>query len=275
MAKKRKLQDLYVVGKELIFDDGEGDPITVFLRKMTPIQYETALRLANAARARMLAARNDQDGDDYQSLNGLVLEYDRDTLLSYLTADLRQDKRPVIEERLGAEDEWTDNDYLQGLKDAWQDLQWAHAKDPEDPDAKRVFDEFKRFDAQIEAELDAEVDDFVEAMSDQGMDALREKVMEKVLDVQGSIAWLAEYRRCEVWMATRDVDHKTPYFDSRKEVDELPREIFQRLSEEYQALTVEPTEGKDSGATPDSSPSSAQPDEPEAAAPSGPVNAAA
>ena len=119
-----------------------------------------------------------------------------------------------------------------------------YAEDPNDPEALRVFNEIKRFnesvDAEVVAEMDAKKAD-LEAKSDL---ALQKTVFDKLMAMQASIAWLTEYRKCEVWLSTRLPDRKTPYFENREEVDHLPQEIFSKIADVYREISVEPAEGK-------------------------------
>lgn len=276
MAKKRRLGDLYVKGKELTFDDGDGEPITVWVRKMTPVDHEAAMRGANAARSRVLSARRDPESDEYQSMWVEAEEFERDALIMYLVADERQDRQAVVEAEIGDEEEWSTDEYLQGLTDSWEEsLSDAYVMDPEDPEALACFNELQRFAAVVNQRLDS-ADRKVEAdLQELSDDALRQKVFVKVVEVRASIAWLTAYRRQEVLLGTREADRHTRYFQHAQEVAELPLEVFTTLSTIYRELTVDPTEGKGSEETPASSSSSEQHDEAGTEVSSGPTDVAA
>lgn len=277
MPKKRRLTELYVVGQEVIFDDGEGEPITVYVRKLNPVDHDTALRRANAARSRIMAIKSDEDTEEYLAMMSLVYDYKDDDLVQYLVDDYRGTKYVSIEARRADDDEWAKDNYLQGLHDAWDDgVDATYAEDPTDADALRVYKELERFSALVEQDVEAEVGDFRETLSDRSVGDLRAMVLEKIFDVRASIAWLDEYRKCEIWLSVRESDHKTRYFTGgRQEIDELPTEVFKRLQDAYRLISVDPLEGKDSAATPASSPSSEQQDEPATEGSSGPKGAAA
>lgn len=276
MPKKRRLTDLFIIGADVTVDDGQGEPVTVFARKLTPIDHETALRRANAARSRNFAIRNEPDSEEFLALTSMVRDYSKPDLQSYLSEDFRGTRALIVEERRADDDDWKKDNYLQGLRDAWNDgLDATFAEDPTDVDAKRVRDELDRFNALAEADLAAEIADFQGTLEDRDVEELRDMVLDKLIEVRASIAWLNEYRRCEVWLSVRESDRKSRYFTSREEVDDLSFEVFTQLQEAYREISVEPTEGKDSAATPPSSPSSEQQGEPEAGTSSGPKVAAA
>src|SRR3954469_5704211 len=62
-AQARRLGDLFVVGREVTFDDGQGAPISVYVRKLNTSEHERALRRANSERSKVLAAKTDKDSD--------------------------------------------------------------------------------------------------------------------------------------------------------------------------------------------------------------------
>lgn len=271
--KKRRLEDLYIVGRETTVDDGNG-AVTVWLQKLNPMEHEKAVRRANAARVKVLAARRAPDSDDWQEMLADADEVgDRDALIQFVSAEELSKRRESAEAELSFADEWKKDDYLDGLRDLWTDeenpMADQYAMDPNDEEARRVFLELKRFSDQVEEKVAPHVErlkrDF-ESVSD---DDLRAKVADRMLEMKAGMEWLREFRACEVWFSTREPDdHKRLYFPDRSTVDQLADEVFTQLSEEYQKLVVAVDEGKASQQAPASSPSSAPPKK-EEEAPSG------
>lgn len=263
---KRRLSDLYVVGKDLSFDDGAGEPVTVYLKKLTPVDQETAIRKANAARSKVYAAGRDPESDESGDLLSQAIDLGtRDDLVSYLCAARLSTFETQKEAELAAEDEWSKDGYLQGLKDAWEDgLKETYHVDPEDNEAKRVFAELERFAEQVEPHVADEKTNLEGLYANTPLEELRQLVADDLLSMSADVAWVREYRKCEVWLSVRvPENHRERYFESKDEVDELPPEILNRLVEEYRVLTVDVVEGKDSRAT-DGSLTSSVPPEPEA-----------
>jgi hypothetical protein len=155
MLKKSHLKDLYRRGKELRLDDGDGEA-TVWLQKLSPVDHATAVSRASAARARALMSRNDPDSDDYMSAYGAVIGsgVERETLIRYINLPELGNKEMIIEAEMAAEEEWSKDDYLQGLRDAWNDtLELRYALEPDDPECKRVFAELTRFADAVNARM--------------------------------------------------------------------------------------------------------------------------
>jgi hypothetical protein len=269
MAKKRRLSDLYRRGKEVTFDDGEGAPIVVYLKKLNDIDHGRAVRRANAARSRVLC-RTDEFSEIYDSVTAEIFDLTVEDLVDELTNDDVARKNAVIEAQHAALEEWADESYLQGLQDSWEeDLYAVWVKDPEDPEAKRVFEELKRFAAEVDEELEAYGAQMRADWESKSEEALREEVIQRRIKQLGDVAWLQEFRRCEVWLSLYEADKTTRYFQARDEVDDLSPAVLIRLVREYQEIAVDPLEGKDSAASPDSSSSSEPPESPEEAPSSG------
>lgn len=267
--KKRRLADLFVVGKEIVFDDGQGEPITIWLQKLNPVEHETAMRRANGARSTVLTGKNEVERE---IADDDAAEFGRDGWVEFLASDALGRKIPALEAELAAEEEWSKDDYLQGLKDVWDaSMQKALEEDPDDPSALRVRDELERFRVLLDAHVERERDSLVAEFNSRSDEDLQKRVVEKLLQTRADIAWLSEFRRCEVWLSTRLADdHRKKYFESRDEVDDLSQEVLIRLMNEYQDLGVDPLEGKDSGAMQPSSNSPESSDQEETVEPSGP-----
>lgn len=269
--QNRRLEDLYVIGKFIDFDDGKGSPVTVWLRKLNPIEGTKAVRRANAERAKIRSARYDHDSDLYQEVYYEVLEVgDVEQLVDYIALDEMTNLTLQVEAQLAEEEEWATEDYLQGLRDAWEDgLRERFLVDGEDPDAKRVFTELERFADAAKAKCDEQYEIIKNGYRREGLDSLREKAIDQMLGYRASGAWVDEFHRCEIWLGTFEQDTKTQYWVDREQVDKLPSMILNKLLSEYQDLSVDVLEGKDSEATPDSSSLSEPPDEGETVASSG------
>jgi hypothetical protein len=272
MAPKRRLEDLYVVGKDIPFDDGKGEPVTVWLRKLNPIEQAQASRRADAERAKVRASRADEDSPEFRQMYFDAVDFgdDPEILVSYLCMEDVAQAQTQAEAELELEEEWSKEQYLQGLRDAWEEsVRDAYNRDPEDPEAKQVFAELQRFADAAEAMASSQVEAIKDGLRGLPIEELRKKVVDQMLRFKSSAVWVEEFRRCEIWLGTFEDDRKTQYWQDREEVDKLPEPILVRLLTEYRELSVDVFEGKDSEATPDSSSSSEPQDEEETVVSSG------
>ncbi len=255
---KRRLEDLYVIGKAVDFDDGSGDVITVWLQKLNPVELSTALRRANAARSRVRSVKSDPTSDEYQSYWLEVLDFETaESLSNYLAGEQTMAIQEREEARLAAEEEWAEHDYLQGLKDAWLGgLSEQHQLDP-DEETTRVRDELARYSAAASEIADAETAQIIAEYMAKDLELLQDEAMERVIAYHANVAWLDEFHRCELWRGVRDpLKHTVYYFEKREQIDSLSAVVANRLYAAYADLSVDVSEGKDSEETPSSSSSS-------------------
>lgn len=272
MGKSRRLSDLFVVGREVTFDDGQGEPVKVWLQKISPLDHSTALRRANQARAKVVARQLDDTSEWEVSLTEAV-EMTRAAKIDYLVMDEITGKIPAWEAELADEEEWKKDGYLQGLKDSWEDgMSKRYADDPTDEEAAHVFNEMQRYTDLVQKQIEGERENRTRDFDTQDEEWLNHKVAEKLNQAKGDIAWLNEFRRSEIWLAVRDPrNHNERYFDSREELDLLSQPVLIRLLTEYSEISVDPTEGKGSPEPDNSSDSSDSPESPEPAPASGPL----
>lgn len=200
MTKKRRLVDLYVVGKEITFDDGSGEePIVLFIRKLNPVEQETAVRNANAARARLLALARKPDSDEYQALVSQAKDLDREDQIEFIVMNPLQKFKVAREAELADQEEWKEDNYLQGLSDAWLGgLNIEYSVNQDHPEASRVFKEMQRFAEVVEEEVEEEHERLVREYDSYSDDELVDLVVKELLAMSADSFWVKEYRKNEL-----------------------------------------------------------------------------
>lgn len=271
---QRHLRDLYVRGTlvnmvdeggtALPEDDPEGGPpsASVFVKKLNTAESAEAVRMASAARATVLAARKDESSDLFISAVDEIDGMTREEIVDFLISEDLSKKTDSIKAEEASEDEWSKDDYLQGLNDAWDGglgevwLKTATAEEGTEPlaqaeEAARVYAELKRFQDRITTQITSTADYLRRDYEDVSMEVMQPKAVQRLIKVRGDIAWLDEYRKAEVYLATRDPEnHRVKYFETRAEVDELELPILLNLLRTLSELAVDAQEGKDLQATP-------------------------
>jgi hypothetical protein len=265
MPKTRSLADLFVRGVELTLDDG-GGAIQVWLQKLNPVERETVIRKADSARARSLAGQNDKESEIYLSAIGDIDSLDRETKITMLVESERSRVTPMVQEEISLQDQWANEDYLQGLRDSWADkLNKRFLEDPDDVEAQRVQKELQRYVDQVNEAIEVKMADhraqFSEAIPEKEID---NSVLKLTFKLRGDMVWVNEYQRSEIWQAVRKCeaekteegwdhskcDHKEKALPTRDDVDALMEPTLARLSGALLELTVDPLEGKDSPVVP-------------------------
>jgi hypothetical protein len=245
-----------MVGKELSFSDGESDdnneePIVVWLNKLSPIEQRDAADQATKVRANILAIKNSPNGVA-ERLNYEDQIYDigidsRELQVEFLAAEKVQEAEMSNEERIGAEDEWANDQYLVSLREAWNDGMFEKwTEDPEDEEAKKIYDELKRFTDEVIAATADDRANIIAEYEHIADDEIFKSVVDKIIESEADYAWMNEFACWQVYYAVRDIDdHKTRYFESRDEVSCLDNRILTEIVREYREMTVEGVEGKD------------------------------
>lgn len=251
--KKRHLRDLYVRGALHTVDDGDGG-VTVYLKKLNLNENEQAVRIGNAAKARTLAAAEDEESDLYQSILLDALEASRETLIGYLTAEPLSKRRESVEAEIADNPEWDKDGYLQGLTDAWNEgLREKFSEDPEDPDAKPVYDALKRYSDEVEAVMEGEAAALAREYEDAPDSELQRQAVKHLIKARSDMAWVDAYRKAELVFAIRDPDdHHVRYYRDIRDLEDLEIPVLLSLLTAYRELSVDPNEGKELEETPSS-----------------------
>jgi hypothetical protein len=250
--KRRRLSDLYVVGKELAFNDGADDePIRIWISKISPIEQRDAADQATKVRGKILSIKNaptaSADKILYQDqFNDLGLS-SRDEIIGFVAGSKIQQAITSNEHRISSEDPWAKDNYLKSLQDAWNDgLADSWVKDPEgDPEAIRVYEELKRFSEEVEKATEDDKVNILAEYDHVSDDDLINEAVDKIIEAEADYAWLNEFSFYQLFYAVREVDdHKKRYFENVDEVKSIDTSIVGELITVYREMTVEGVEGK-------------------------------
>jgi hypothetical protein len=239
-----------LVGRELELNDGGSEPgISVYLQKISPIEQRDAADCATKARASLLAIKNSPIENKVlyeDQLEDMGLD-SRESYIDFLSANRIEELRLSAEQRIAEEDEWSKNDYLHSLQEAWNSgLSDSWVVNDEDEEANRVYLELKRYTDIVEDSLSNDKKDiYAEFDLIEGTD-LKNKVVDKVIEMEADFAWMNEFSFYQAFYATREVDdHNVRYFTSIDEVKTIDTRVLTEIISNYREMTVEGVEGKD------------------------------
>lgn len=295
MPARRHLTDLYQTGRELSFIEGEkpkldpesglpvlnefDEPImepefgeTVWVAKLTLLDHKAAVRKADAAKAVVLTASRNREGEEWTSALGMVEETcgdDRELMTDFLIADRLAQRQEaigaevegeVVEGEDGPEpNEWKKDNYLQGLYDAWNGIGFEDGQDSmkvryalnaEDPEAKRIFAEMARFIGLVDERMNEERLELLAEFGGLDNDQLRYKVAELHLESKSNQAWFEEFSACRVFLGLRRADkHSAYYLGSREDVNKLHPRVSEEVLAAIEEMAIDVTEGKGLPAT--------------------------
>lgn len=251
MPKTAHLTDLYTVGKEIVVKQGEVE-VPVYLRKLSPVDHETAMRRANAKRARTLTLKHlklDNSDEERDAVLNEVFDTapTRERLIEFLVEDKVSKVVKAREAEVAAREHWAENDLLQGLKDAWLEEYFVRfSTDPEDQEARDIKEKIDEFNKEVQEFIEGDRRDARKTFEDYDDEKLIKLALDRLIEAKADADWLTEYRRSEVWLGTRKPDnHKEKYFKSREEVDDLSINVLAELINNFMELTVDAIEGKE------------------------------
>jgi len=250
--KRRRLSDLYVVGREMEFNDGvDEEPVKIWLSKISPIEQRDAADQATKVRAKILSIKNSPYASNERLLyqdqfNDLGLE-NREDVVAFVAGSKIQEAMTSNEHRIASEDAWSNDNYLKSLQDAWNDgLSEAWIKDPDgDPETVRVYDELKRFAEEVDAASAEERDNIIAEYDHVSYEDILVEAVNKIIEAEADYSWLNEFSYYQVFYSVREIDdHKVRYFESVDEVKSVDNNITSALIAAYRDMTVEGVEGK-------------------------------
>lgn len=267
-AKKRRLVDLYQVGKSVVFDDGEGE-IEVWLHKPNDIEQEAMFRRAQAERIKFLRHGRDETSDEFLEAYETIQGFDDEDLIIDISLLEEINKiRSRVEAQITTDEdgEWGKDDYYQSLVDKWigdadnRGLKDDYAVDPEDPEALECLKELDRYNEEVRLAVEVEVDALRTDAKKRPFEQVMADAARQQMKQSSDARFMKEYKRQFLFFAARDPERKQDkYFTSIEEMDICSDPVRQRLYVEINDFMLEVTEGKGSPATPDGSPPSEQP----------------
>lgn len=257
IEQRRRLTDLYSRGEEVKIDDGEGEPVILWIRKMTPADAELAYLKASAKRAAFLSmGKEDPPSDAYLTLKAQIDEFSKENLVLWNTTTEMIKREPMVESRVAHLEEWEKERYLESLLERTQDEDFKRKAEelPEDEEIVRVHKEIERFNAQVANEVEAERVRVEREKDGLSTVELGDMVLQNMLESQADAAWLQEFQKCQIWRCVFDGQQRSERaFQTRDEVDELQLQTIAALAEVIDRLHVPDQEGKDSQQTTTSS----------------------
>jgi hypothetical protein len=248
---RRSLFDLFVLGEEVSFDDGSGEPVVIWVQKLTQGETQECVEMARPAKQKIVSIKRLDDDNplklrylDELESNGYETEQD---FIEYVLRDKINESLISARERIAAEEEWSKDEYLVGLQKAWNDelyLRWL--QNPEDEEAIRVFEELKRYTDQVTEEAKADKNELIYEIQDLSLDALKRKAMNSLIEEHSDNALINEFRKFQLYYAVRNNDDRSQkYFDSADQIKFLPDTVLNKIQNVFNDLSVDGFEGKE------------------------------
>lgn len=248
-SKKARLSKMYTLKREVTFTDESGD-FSLFIRKATPVETRDSIQNSLKVRAMFMALENEPSDNPLKIgyadiLEGIGLD-NRDSLIEYICNEDVLKLRISIEERVAFDDRWAKDDYINSLQEAWEDgMREKWMLDNDDPEASLVFNALKKFTDEVEELFIEELEDIYASKEDWSDQKLMDAAVNKFIKRHASSEQATEQNKWKVYYCTYTDENCTDrFFESRDEVDSYP-DLFARLIEEYDEMSLDSLEGKD------------------------------
>lgn len=272
MGKYKGLTSLYVEG---VTHELRGGHI-VWLQSMNNFELEEARSAAQAARARMKLALEQEDSDETAKFRAEFETVSRERVVSLL-ASARADKAvPEIIEALDNDPEWRERLDIIEMDDEL-------VREPT-PDEKKLLERYNtEYLTEVADRVEAERSFQETSLEQLDEESLRREFSTLYVDKVSTDASMQEYKAAELYHATRVCEavknedewtheacggHPTRLFDSKQDVRSQPDSLLDELSEALNSISMTPRQGKGSGSPASSSDSSPQPEQEEGSTPS-------
>ena len=252
--KKKSIIDLNVLYKDLTIEDPDEPDVPFEYRvvKLNRPDHQLCVRKADAAQAAMTAKFRDENGEDFLAVVNQAADIDDpNVLVSYLIMDEFSKKQLSLQAKVADDDEWSNDSYLDGLREAWDDgLADRWVEDPDDPEAARVRGELERFAAQVQAVLDDELEVLKTDFADRPLHILQTEFARKMCRAVAADEWQRVYRLNRLFYSVREnvegvgLQRLPRAFGDVDEVAMVDDSVLKQMDDVYDSIEVPAVEGK-------------------------------
>jgi hypothetical protein len=279
-SKYRRLPDLYIRGKELVFkDEAEGD-VVMWLQVLNPFEAQECRNDAQVARSRLTMALRTEGSKEYDTLKGQFVMRTTEVVIEELISAKQTGWFMEAQHALDVDPDWTER--MEAMRSA--DIAPA-APLSEDEQALLAKLNVEYMD-ELNKRIAEERDYYKQSLERMSTEDLLEEYLDTYIGRRGDNTALIEYNLTELVMGCRvceavpdeegyfgpdahkGCNHKERVFETREEVRELPEEMQIMLRTAFDDLAMSARDAKSSGSKASSSDSSPVPDPQEGSTPS-------
>jgi hypothetical protein len=273
-SKYKRLPDLYVVGKELVFKED----VVMWLQALNPFQMDEARHDAQVARSRIVMALKSEHGSDERSkVTASLFEDGRDAAVLRLVEAKVGEKILEVVAAIQNDPDWKERLEIQERAD---DIRATPKDEAEIKLLEQIEGEYVN---EVVSRQETERDYYMQHYAAMDEAALTEAYIDWYVERRGSTVAMAEYTLTEAWYGSRVCDgklteagwdhsgcdhHQMLAFDSKAGGAELPEDIQQMIADGLRELNMTVREAKNSLRQGSSSESSPLPSAPAASTPS-------
>lgn len=272
IQKRKKLQALFERGRLVHFNsDGEvpeptPDGVSVWVGPPSPLQREQAIREAQAARSRAVAAaRSHDENSESSQVRVMIAALEDDGVIDFIMVSEEGTRLAEARRRVLAKEEWED---FNSLRDAMR--QYEEAGYPDTDEWKPLLARDLAFGDQVSEQAQELRENDREILTLLPRSEHEKRIIDRTVDQAGSAAFLRVYDRYMLWCGVRDDEnHSELFFDDPDELFSLPQAAQDAIRAAYTEFVTEAGEAKNSPRVALGSDSLVLPEKPETSETSG------
>lgn len=233
------LENLYTQGKLVDVSPEKDGSVEVWIRRLGPKHHQTAVRKANAERIKFKSLP--RDNEDVLPVVEEVSKMSREDRIDLLIEIEVAPDKEKIEQELSEEEEWSKDDKLQGLMDAWNDgllEEWLKGEGKRSEESEHVFNEMNRFTEQVNEKVEGRRKSARRQFEDMSDDELFDKVFEILIDREAGLLWLRVFREHQILFGVCEPETKKQMMEDVEEVQNLPIELWQIFLAAFEDLAL-------------------------------------
>lgn len=274
-SKYRKIADLYVRGKELVFDDGT----VMWVQVLNDFERAECRRAAQAERGKLVMALRELDTPEWRQLQGAFYSQTRDLTIDELVNGRLAEWYVKVADGIQNDPDWAERREILSRADEVTAL-------PEEDPQRQLVDKLNReWVDEIDRRLKEERDFYTESLTSFSEDELLTEYKERWVERRGTSLALAEYNLSEVFHVARVCDavvpdegepfdhsacksHAMRVFETLAEVRDLPDELILKIRAVLELMAMTERDARFSDRSLSSSSPSQGPEQPADSTPS-------
>lgn len=276
-SKYRKLADLYVRGKELVFDDGT----VMWVQVLNDFERAECRRAAQAERGKLVMALRAIDTPEWQQLQGAFYSQTRDLTIEELVNGRLAEWYVKVSDAIQNDPDWAER--MEILRRA-EEITALPEEDPQ----RQLMDKLNReWIDEVNKRLQEEREFYTDSLTEYTEDELLGEYKERWIERRGTALALAEYNLNEVFHVARVCEavvpdegeafdhsgcngHAMRAFESLAETRDLPDELVHKIRGVLELMAMSERDARFSDRSRSSSSPSPGPEQQAESAPSTP-----
>jgi hypothetical protein len=265
MSRLAKLTDLFVEGRAVKIQRPSGEPILVWINKLSPFELEQCNHEGRIARARTMLAIRQIGTPEYDLFRASAQASKPDAIITALIQTKSNEHLVSVIRDMHSDPEW---------KEKLETLEWSSeqldGKSNDDPEVKALAQVLADYQAEMDARTTFLRNELRQELAAMPEDSLREAYLESYIEQRGLQSFTREREITQVFYTLRQCEgvdqgegtytHENcthqRWLEDRRDVESLPSSLLGQIREAIEDVNMAPDVARFSDALVSSSDSS-------------------